>query len=349
MAWKLENLRKDPNSKESYADLFISQIKEEPKTACLFTIGDARAVEIILEKYKNTQFVVFDYPALIKFLDFAKPKNLFKAIPIKYDWESESEFLGFVEAEMQKTLKEIEGTNMSFDLIIANPPYSNSLYKQIINKIAPFCSQLSILCPWDLVTAANKGKATRDMLNNHVIDYTQMSAEIFGSPLQLICGSFNFTKETGKCLKPFDPHSIDAVIFKKFAAYKDQMRDHVYWSKGITGNNNNDPVKCEEFIKGSYNHQVFRSISALRYPKRLLTEPDEPLRLSMWGIPDETSYNLIKKAAASEDFQYTVQYITKVIGDARDIYQKEVSYIPLFTKFEELNLTAEEIERIRNI
>ena len=33
MAWKLENLRKDPNSKELYADLFISQIKEEPKTA----------------------------------------------------------------------------------------------------------------------------------------------------------------------------------------------------------------------------------------------------------------------------------------------------------------------------
>ena len=101
MAWKLENMRKDPNSKESYADLFISQIKEEPKTACLFTIGDAHAVEIILEKYKNTQFVVFDYPALIKFLDFAKPANLFKAIPIKYDWESESEFLEFIEAEMQ--------------------------------------------------------------------------------------------------------------------------------------------------------------------------------------------------------------------------------------------------------
>ena len=137
MAWKLENMRKDPNSKESYADLFTSQIKEEPKTACLFTIGDARAVEIILEKYKNTQFVVFDYPALIKFLDFAKPKNLFKAIPIKYDWESESEFLGFVEAEMQKTSKEIEGTNMSFDLIIANPPYgkSSSLSKKIVNTL----------------------------------------------------------------------------------------------------------------------------------------------------------------------------------------------------------------------
>ena len=134
MAWKLENMRKDPNSKESYADLFISQIKEEPKTACLFTIGDARTVEIILEKYKNTQFVVFDYPALIKFLDFAKPKNLFKAIPIKYDWESEAEFLEFVEVEMQKTSKEIEGTNMSFDLIIANPPYgkSSSLAHQII-------------------------------------------------------------------------------------------------------------------------------------------------------------------------------------------------------------------------
>ena len=109
MAWKLANIKKDPNSKEAYADLFISQIKEEPKTACLFAIGDARTVEIILEKYKNTQFVVFDYPALTKFLDFAKPKNLFKAIPIKYDWESESEFLEFVEAEMQKASKEIKG------------------------------------------------------------------------------------------------------------------------------------------------------------------------------------------------------------------------------------------------
>ena len=135
MAWKLENLRKDPNSKELYADLFISQIKEEPKTACLFTIGDARAVEIILEKYKNTQFVVFDYPALIKFLDFAKPANLFKAIPIKYDWESEKDFLKFVEEEMRKV--SIEEANMSFDLIIANPPYgkSSSLSKKIVNAL----------------------------------------------------------------------------------------------------------------------------------------------------------------------------------------------------------------------
>lgn len=240
------------------------------------------------------------------------------------------------------------GEKRMFDLIIANPPYSNSFYKQIINRMVPFCSQFSILCPWDLVTSANKGKATRNMLNNHVIDYTQMSAEIFGSPLQLICGSFDFTKETGKYLDPFNPHSIDAAIFKKFAECKDQMKDHVYWSKGITGNNN-DPVKCEKFIKGSYNHQVFRSISALRYPKRLLTEPDESLGVSMWGIPDETSYNLIKKAVVSEDFQQVVKYVTKLIGDARDVYQKEVSYIPLFTKFEELNLTNDEIERIKNM
>lgn len=135
MAWKLENMRKDPNSKEAYADLFTSQIKEEPKTACLFTIGDARAVEIILEKYKNTQFVVFDYPALIKFLDFAKPANLFKTIPIKYDWESEKDFLKFVEEEMRKV--SIEEVNMSFDLIIANPPYGihNNVAKKIMRTV----------------------------------------------------------------------------------------------------------------------------------------------------------------------------------------------------------------------
>ena len=125
MAWKLENIRKDPNSKELYADILISQIKEEPKTACLFTIGDARTVEIILEKYKNTQFVVFDYPALIKFLDFAKPANLFKAIPLKYDWESEEEFLKFVETEIQKASQEL-GEKRMFDLIIANPPFGKS-------------------------------------------------------------------------------------------------------------------------------------------------------------------------------------------------------------------------------
>ena len=136
MAWKLENIRKDPNSKELYADILISQIKEEPKTACLFTIGDARTVEIILEKYKNTQFVVFDYPALIKFLDFAKPANLFKAIPIKYDWESEEEFLKFVETEIRKASQEL-GEKRMFDLIIANPPYgkSSSLSKKIVNTL----------------------------------------------------------------------------------------------------------------------------------------------------------------------------------------------------------------------
>ena len=120
MAWKLENIRKDPNSKDAYADLFISQIKKEPKTACLFTIGDARTVEIILEKYKNTQFIVFDYPALIKFLEFAKPANLLKAVPLRYDWESEDTFLKFVETEIRQIYNI---NNMSFDLIIANPPY----------------------------------------------------------------------------------------------------------------------------------------------------------------------------------------------------------------------------------
>ena len=157
MAWKLENIRKDPNSKELYADILISQIKEEPKTACLFTIGDARTVEIILEKYKNTQFVVFDYPALIKFLDFAKPANLFKAIPLKYDWESEAEFLKFIEVEMQKILKEIEEANMSFDLIIANPPYgkSSSLSKKIVNALLEnkVANEMVVLAPpktfWD--------------------------------------------------------------------------------------------------------------------------------------------------------------------------------------------------------
>ena len=148
MAWKLENIRKDPNSKELYADLFISQIKEEPKTACLFTIGDARTVEIILEKYKNTQFVVFDYPALIKFLDFAKPANLFKAIPLKYDWESEAEFLKFIEVEMQKILKEIEEANMSFDLIIANPPYGKrgTLATTLIKEFMKFAEECIVLC-----------------------------------------------------------------------------------------------------------------------------------------------------------------------------------------------------------
>lgn len=144
MAWKLENIRKDPNSKDEYAGLFISQIKEEPKTACLFTIGDARTVEIILEKYKNTQFVVFDYPALIKFLEFAKPANLLKATPLKYDWESEMEFLKFVEE-----LQNYNINNMSFDLIIANPPYgkSSGLAQKIIPQTLKVASQVVCLAP----------------------------------------------------------------------------------------------------------------------------------------------------------------------------------------------------------
>lgn len=138
MAWKLENIRKDPISKEMYSDLFISQITEEPKTACLFAIGDARAVEIILEKYKNTQFVVFDYPALIKFLEFAKPANLLKAVPLRYDWESEDAFLKFV-GELQN----YNINNMPFDLIIANPPYGR-IGTQIFQKLKAQCNNYVI-------------------------------------------------------------------------------------------------------------------------------------------------------------------------------------------------------------
>lgn len=166
MAWKLENIRKDPNSKEQYADLFISQITEEPKTACLFTIGDARAVEIILEKYKNTQFVVFDYPALIKFLEFAKPANLLKAVPLKYDWESENEFLKFVEEELQNYII----NNMSFDLIIANPPYGKqcSLAKPIIKESLKACKRLIVLSPRNV------------FLDNEILEHTSDYKEIKG-------------------------------------------------------------------------------------------------------------------------------------------------------------------------
>jgi len=169
MAWKLENIRKDPNSKEMYADLFTSQIKEEPKTACLFTIGDARAVEIILEKYKNTQFVVFDYPALIKFLEFAKPANLFKAIPLRYDWESEDVFLKFVEE-----LQNYNINNMPFDLIIANPPYERSLHARILQIIYNKCktSKIVYLCPDSLlggmsVNCVNARKCTEEALSGY--------------------------------------------------------------------------------------------------------------------------------------------------------------------------------------
>ena len=54
-----------------------------------------------------------------------------------------------IDAEIQKTPKEIEGTNMSFDLIIANPPYGNksSLSKKIINLLQPFAKEMVVLAP----------------------------------------------------------------------------------------------------------------------------------------------------------------------------------------------------------
>ncbi len=252
---------------------------------------------------------------------------------------------GFNYSDFLKSFFE-NGEKKMFDMIIANPPYSHSFYKKIIKAVLQNTKQLSILCPWDLVTAV-KGKDVRSALNNHVLSYSQESAKAFGSPLKLILGSFDLTKNTGKNLEPYTQNSIDASIIAKFQKHEHQLRNCVYWSKGITGNNN-DPLKCKDFVENSYNRQTLKGVSAVRYAKRLLSKPGEAITSGSWGIRDKNSLELIKASTQSDDWVATVLYIIRLVGDARDMYTKEVSYIPLFTSFEELSLTPEEIERIKN-
>lgn len=128
------NVYKSPISKEKYANLFLDKIPEGAKNVCLLFIGHSETVHYIMSQKPEIDFTVID------------GSDVTEALPYIYTADNLKERITFEESDCEDEtfLKKLETcfenyimNNMSFDLIIANPPYgkSSSLSKKIVNKM----------------------------------------------------------------------------------------------------------------------------------------------------------------------------------------------------------------------
>ena len=143
------NVYKSPISKEKYANLFLDKISEDAKNVCLLFIGHSETVHYIMSQKPEVDFTVID------------GSDVTEALPYIYTADNLKERITFEESDCEDEtfLKKLETcfenyimNNMSFDLIIANPPYgkSSSLSKKIVNKMleCKVAEEYVVLAPW---------------------------------------------------------------------------------------------------------------------------------------------------------------------------------------------------------
>lgn len=132
------NIYKQPKSANTYANLFIQEISDNVENVCLLFIGHLETIYNILVAKPDVNFTVID------------GSDTTEALPYIYNGANLKESITFKDSWCKDNDTFIEGPhsifdNMSFDLIIANPPYgkSSSLAQQIIDT-AKTCAKQSI-------------------------------------------------------------------------------------------------------------------------------------------------------------------------------------------------------------
>lgn len=139
------NVYKSPISKEKYANLFLDKIPEGAKNVCLLFIGHSETVHYIMSQKPEIDFTVID------------GSDVTEALPYIYTADNLKERITFEESDCEDEtfLKKLETcfenyimNNMSFDLIIANPPYGKrgTLATTIIKSFMKFAEECSVLC-----------------------------------------------------------------------------------------------------------------------------------------------------------------------------------------------------------
>ena len=137
---------KSPTSKEKYANLFLDKIPKGAKNVCLLFIGHSETVHYIMSQKPEIDFTVIDGSDVTEALSYIYVGDNLKSTFVfeKSDCENKETFL-----ERLKASFENYNINMSFDLIIANPPYgkSSSLAQQIIDTVKAYAEQSIWLVP----------------------------------------------------------------------------------------------------------------------------------------------------------------------------------------------------------
>ena len=188
------NVYKSPISKEKYANLFLDKIPEGAKNVCLLFIGHSETVHYIMSQKPEIDFTVID------------GSDVTEALPYIYTADNLKERITFEESDCEDEtfLKKLEAcfenyimNNMSFDLIIANPPYGKrgTLATALIKKFMKFAEECSVLCQprsiektgvyehvvkadvVDNIFDAGLGKLTVSKIRN---DYTEGKQVLYG-------------------------------------------------------------------------------------------------------------------------------------------------------------------------
>lgn len=135
------NIYKQPESANTYANLFIQEIPDKVKNVCLLFIGHLETIYNILVAKPGVNFTVID------------GGDTTEALPYIYNGANLKESITFKDSWCKDNDTFIEGlhsifNNMPFDLIIANPPYGKQckLAKPIIKKILEAAPIAVVLC-----------------------------------------------------------------------------------------------------------------------------------------------------------------------------------------------------------
>ena len=107
---------------EIYAEMFIKNMPTNPKKILMYGIGHKRTIEIIIEHFTNSNFVIADREANIRLLKHFYMGKRFTFINISDD-ETDINIL-------QEIL-----TMPKFDVAIMNPPYDKNLHLKILEII----------------------------------------------------------------------------------------------------------------------------------------------------------------------------------------------------------------------
>lgn len=138
------NVYKSPISKEKYGNLFLDKIPEGVKNVCLLFIGHSETVHYIMSQKPEIDFTVIDGSDVTEALPYIYTADNLKST-ISFE-ESDCEEDTFLE-KLKVSFEDYNINDMSFDLIIANPPYGDDnkgTFPRKIIEVARKCTKESI-------------------------------------------------------------------------------------------------------------------------------------------------------------------------------------------------------------